>query len=84
MLHKVSNLTNLTKGGNGNKTDNNQGEFGLCCFSGKTFGVMNDHAMHSMQISISDIRLQVKRPSSLLLQVSTFNNHQLFVWICMG
>ena len=41
----------------GNKTDNNQGEFGLCCFSGKTFGVMNAHAIYSMQISISDILL---------------------------
>ena len=84
MLHKVSNLTNLPEGGNGNKTDNNQGEFGLCCFSGKTFGVMNDHAIYSMQISISDIGPQVKIPLSLLLQVATFNNPQLFVWICMS
>ena len=85
MLHKVSHLTNLTKRGYENITDNNQGEFGLCCFSGSgTFGVMNDHAIYSMEVSISDIRPQVKRPSSLLLQVATFNNHQLFVWICMG
>ena len=32
MLHKVSNLTNLAKGGNENNTDNNQGEFGLMLF----------------------------------------------------
>ena len=72
MLHKVSNLTNLTKGGNENKTDNNQGEFGLCCFSGKTFGVMNDHAIYSMQISISDIRPQVKKTFILVITGSHF------------
>ena len=60
-MNKVSNLSNLTERGNENKTDNNQGEFGLCCFTGKTFGVMNDHAIYSMQISISDIRPQVKK-----------------------
>ena len=61
MLHKVSNLANLTELGSENKTDNNQGEFGLCCFIGKTFGVMNDDTIYSMQINISDIRPQVKK-----------------------
>ena len=50
MLHKVSNLTNVTNGGNENKTDNIQGEFGLCCISGKTVGVMNDHAIYLFHV----------------------------------
>ena len=84
MRHRVSSLTNLTKGGDENKTDNNQGDVGLCCFSGKTFGVMNDHTIYSVQISISDIRPQVKKTFIIMITCSHFDNHQLFVWICMG
>ena len=83
MLHNVSDLTNLTKGGNESKTDNNQGEFGLFCFSGKTFGVMNDHAIYSMQISTSNIRQQVKKTCILVITGSVkavFNKAALLMY----